>query len=179
TARGFKLAPTMPVKTIDLCESTPRARWHDVCLKPFGCCAGCAFDSISAPLIPKKRKPVDPPASAFSVQTPSRDSLIHFTQAASGPNGNVPLERNIVLFETGIGRPLWRLWRRRAWAGSALRSRSAAVTAAANFAAGATQHLHVVGDDVGRVALDAVLAGVLVGADGTLDVHLTALAPVV
>src|SRR5699024_9081850 len=53
TARGFKLAPTMPVKTIDLCESTPRARWHDVCLKPFGCCAGCAFDSISAPLIPK------------------------------------------------------------------------------------------------------------------------------
>src|SRR5690606_27626062 len=50
------------------------------------------------------------------------------------------------------------------------------ITAAARTAlAAAAEHLHLVGDDVGGVALDAVLAGVLVGTQRALDVDLAPL----
>src|SRR5690606_9084302 len=51
------------------------------------------------------------------------------------------------------------------------------VTATATLAAlaSAAEHLHLVGDDVGAVALDAVLAGVLVGAQRAFDIDLAAL----
>src|SRR5690606_23585330 len=53
---------------------------------------------------------------------------------------------------------------------------TAAATAGARPTLAATaQHLHLAGDDVGGVALDAVLAGVLVGAQRTFDVDLAAL----
>src|SRR5690606_14336947 len=55
--------------------------------------------------------------------------------------------------------------------GAALRTLTAAFATAA-----ATQHLHLVGDDVGAVALLAVLPGVLVVADLAFDIHLRALA---
>src|SRR5690606_39274641 len=57
--------------------------------------------------------------------------------------------------------------------GAALRTLTAAFATAA-----ATQHLHLVGDDVGAVALLAVLPGVLVVADLAFDIHLRALAQV-
>src|SRR5690606_20536329 len=49
-----------------------------------------------------------------------------------------------------------------------------ATTAAATLAH-AAKHLHLVGDDVGRVAFDALLVGVLVGAQRAFDVDLAAL----
>src|SRR5690606_31828251 len=69
-------------------------------------------------------------------------------------------------------------------AGAALLATAAAHAAAATAAtagttlAGTAQHLHLAGDDVGAVALDAVLVGVLVGAQAALDVDLAALAQV-
>src|SRR5690606_22079838 len=54
--------------------------------------------------------------------------------------------------------------------------RTRALPAAA--VAATTEHLHLVGDDVGGVALDAFLVGVLVGLKSPLDVHLAALAQV-
>src|SRR5699024_2241472 len=60
---------------------------------------------------------------------------------------------------------------------TARRRLRAAVTATAAFAL-ATQHLHVARHDIGGIALDAVLAGVLVGAQRAFDIHLAALAQV-
>src|SRR5690606_5423567 len=51
----------------------------------------------------------------------------------------------------------------------------AATAAALATLATAAEHLHLVGDDVCAVALDAVLAGVLVGAQRPFDVDLAPL----
>src|SRR5688572_28721095 len=51
-------------------------------------------------------------------------------------------------------------------------------TTTATLAGTAAEHLHLVGNDVGGVALGAVLAGVLVVADRAFDVDLAALAQV-
>src|SRR5690606_28711736 len=64
--------------------------------------------------------------------------------------------------------------------GAALRTVAAAVvtTLAAATATAATEHLHLVGDDLGDVALLAILAGELVVADRAFDVALRTLAQV-
>src|SRR5690606_29237914 len=64
----------------------------------------------------------------------------------------------------------------------ALRTRAAFVGATATATAAAftasAEHLHLVGDDVGVVALLAVVAGVFAVADPALDIDLRALAQV-
>src|SRR5690606_1104761 len=52
---------------------------------------------------------------------------------------------------------------------------AATATTATAFAATTSEHLHLVGDDIGEVLLDTVLAGELVVADRTLDIDLSAL----
>src|SRR3546814_20936676 len=59
----------------------------------------------------------------------------------------------------------------------ALTAATTATTAATAFTT-ATEHLHLVGDDLGVVLLHPVLAGVLVVADLDFNVDLPALAPV-
>src|SRR5690606_16784902 len=62
--------------------------------------------------------------------------------------------------------------------GAALRPVAAGIATLAATAATATEHLHLVGDDLGDVALLAVLAGELVVADRAFHVALRALAQV-
>src|SRR5476649_1003077 len=63
-----------------------------------------------------------------------------------------------------------RSWRLALWRGGIV---AAAVVhaAALTHALTATQHLHLLGDDVGRVFLDAILVRVLAGLQTTLDIH--------
>src|SRR6185312_2049039 len=88
-------------------------------------------------------------------------------------------KRYVVVLEAAIV-----LRRRCRRAGSGWRTRRppllltrAVIAALATSAAFAltTQHLHLVGDDIGGVALDAILVGVLVGPQRTFDIHLPAL----
>src|SRR4029079_5855181 len=58
---------------------------------------------------------------------------------------------------------------------AAIAAVTAGDTALTASAARTAEHLHLVRDDVGRVALDAVLVGVLVRAQRAFDVHLPAL----
>src|SRR5690606_11687772 len=88
-------------------------------------------------------------------------------------------ERDVVVREVvdrrGLARwsrllPRCRFLALRAWA-ALVRAATATATATTAFTA-AAQHLHLVGDDVGVVALLAVVAGVLAVADPALDVDL-------
>src|SRR5690348_15122806 len=91
-------------------------------------------------------------------------------------------ERDVVVFERVRGflsRTRGR-GRRSAWSTAGTFAAIAAVSpalasATAAATAGTAKHLHLVGDDVGRVAFDAVLVGVFVGAQRTFDVDLPAL----
>src|SRR5690606_31974048 len=65
----------------------------------------------------------------------------------------------------------------RAWAALVRATTTAAPTTTTAFTT-AAEHLHLVGDDVGVVALLAVVAGVLAVADPALDVDLRTLAQV-
>src|SRR5690606_36853731 len=91
-------------------------------------------------------------------------------------------ERNIVVREVAsevvrLGRR--RFLARRVLAGSRARGTFAAsATATALAGAAATEHLHLIGDDVGEVFFHAVLAGVLVVADRAFDLDLATLAQV-
>ena len=101
------------------------------------------------------------------------------------PNFKVTLERNVVIHIREVRRRLWCLtWRRRghlrAWGrGLALRRgfiAAAVVHAAAiTHALTATQHLHLLGDDVSRVFLYAILVGVLAGLQAAFNVDRRAL----
>src|SRR5690606_21989365 len=92
------------------------------------------------------------------------------------------LERNVVVVEAfvrgtllrALGHVAGRLARRAAL----LAAHAAAAAARTAALAGAAQHLHLAGDDVGAVALDAFLVSVLLGAQAALDVHLAPLAQV-
>src|SRR5690606_12158695 len=88
-------------------------------------------------------------------------------------------ERDIVIRKPVIHRRRRRLALRRLplRRGLLARARHAFATATATFAT-ATEHLHLVGHDLGEELLDPVLAGVLVVADLAFHVDLRALAQV-
>src|SRR5690606_11348962 len=112
-------------------------------------------------------KPAPPVTSQVCTPSPSPCRRIPPILARDPSPARNRSERNVVVgevfAEVGLGRRrgLAALGRR----ATLLRALLALAPLAAAFAAATAKHLHLVGDDVGEVLLDAVLAGELVVAD--------------